>query len=348
MLGVFPTTDAGDSILAAEVAAARRVLQSFDARSTRVGLVTFSGAPLPPPGTFVVGARTLPPAVTEQALTGEYRLVEKALDRVLERGPEGLTNMTEGLRLAVRELKGFTGGVSKVDPDSEKVVLFFTDGQPTLPYDHSPQQNVRSVLRAADQARRARVTIHSFALGPEALDGPIAAVEMARVSRGRFTPVRKPGDLVQVIENVDFANLDRLTVHNRTIDRAATELVQKADGGFGALVPVQPGRNLIEVWARASDGTEARAQVAIEYLAGASPIATPPALVSLRNQLLEKRIVTLRRDRIAAAREHQEEVRRELELQIERERSAAEERAATQRRELKIEPAPEGADAPAP
>jgi hypothetical protein len=102
------------------------------------------------------------------------------------------------------------------------------------------------------------------------------------------------------------------------------------------------------VWARASDGTEARAQVAIEYLAGASPIATPPALVSLRNQLLEKRIVTLRRDRIAAAREHQEEVRRELELQIERERSAAEERAATQRRELKIEPAPEGADAPAP
>jgi hypothetical protein len=347
MLGVFPITDSGDSILAAEVAAARRVLQSFDARNTRVGLVTFSGAPLAPPGTFVVGGSTLPPAITEQPLTTEYRLVDKALERVLARGPEGLTNMTEGVRMAVRELKGFRGGVSQADPESEKVVLFFTDGQPTLPYDNSPQQNVRSVLRAADQARRAHVTIHSFALGPEALDGPIAAVEMARVSRGRFTPVRKPGDLIQVIENVNFANLDQLTVRNSTLDRPATELVQKADGGFGALVPVQAGRNVIEVWARASDGTEARAQVAIQFLAGASPTATPPALVSLRNQLLEKRIVTLRRDRIEAERERQEETRRKLELEIERER--AEQRAATQRRELKIEPVPEGADdEPAP
>lgn len=347
MLGVFPITDAGDSILAAEVAAARRVLDSFDARNTRVGLVTFSGAPLAAPGTFVVGGSVLPPALTEQPLTTEYKLVDKALERVLARGPEGLTNMTEGVRMAVRELKGFRGGVSQADPESEKVVLFFTDGQPTLPYDNSPQQNVRSVLRAADQARRARVTIHSFALGPEALDGPIAAVEMARVSRGRFTPVRKPGDLIQVIENVNFANLDQLTVRNGTLDRPATELVQKADGGFGALVPVQAGRNLIEVWARASDGTEARAQVAIHFLAGASPAATPPALVSLRNQLLEKRILTLRRDRIEAERERQEETRRQLELEIERER--AEQRAATQRRELKIEPVREDAeDEPTP
>ena len=171
---------------------------------------------------------------------------------------------------------------------------------------------------------------------------------MARVSRGRFTPVRKPGDLIQVIENVNFANLDQLTVRNVTLDQPAAELVQKADGGFGALVPVQGGRNVIEVWARASDGTEARAQVAIQFLAGAKPVATPPGLVSLRNQLLEKRIVTLRRDRIEAERERQDETRRALELEIERER--AEQRAATQRRELKIEPAREGEedDEPAP
>jgi hypothetical protein len=349
MLGVFPSTDAGDSILAAEVAAAHRVLRSFDARSTRVGLVTFSGAPLAQPGTIVIGGGgPIAAATTEQPLTSEYALVEKALDRVLARGPEGLTNMTEGVRMAVRELKGFRGGISKPDPDSEKVVLFFTDGQPTLPYDNSPSQNVRSVLRAADQARRARVTIHSFALGPEALDGPIAAVEMARVSRGRFTPVRKPGDLIEVIENVNFANLDQLSVRNATLDRPATELVQKADGGFGALVPVQAGRNLIEVRARASDGTEARAQVAVQYLAGGKPVATPAALVSLRNQLLEQRIVSLRRDRIEAERERQEATRRELELEIERER--AEQRAATQRRELEIEPArdSEGEAEPAP
>jgi hypothetical protein len=347
MLGVFPITDSGDSILAAEVAAALRVLHSFDARSTRVGLVTFSGAPLAQPGAIVIGGGgPIAAATTEQPLTSEYSLVEKALDRVLARGPEGLTNMTEGVRMAVRELKGFRGGISKPDPESEKVVLFFTDGQPTLPYDNSPSQNVRSVLRAADQARRAGVTIHSFALGPEALEGPIAAVEMARVSRGRFTPVRKPGDLIQVIENVNFANLDQLTVRNATLGRPATELVQKADGGFGALVPVQTGRNLIEVRARASDGTEASAQVAIQYLPGGKPMATPAALVSLRNQLLEQRVVSLRRDRVEAEREREEATRRELELEIERER--AEQRAAKQRRELKIEPARDGEDEPPP
>jgi hypothetical protein len=342
LMGVFPITDAGDSILAAEVAAARRVLQSFDARSTRVGLVTFAGNPLDPPGTVTVGGSGAPSALTEQPLTTEYRLVGKALDRVLSRGPEGLTNMTEGVRLAVRELKGFRGAISKPDPDSEKVVLFFTDGQPTLPFDNSESQNVRSVLRAADQARRAGVVIHSFALGPEALDGPLAAVEMARASRGRFTPVRKPGDLIRVIENVNFANLDLLEVKNRTLAKPATELVQKADGGFGALVPVQPGRNVIEVHARASDGTEATAEVAIQFLPEASPVDTPAALVSLRNQLLEQRIVSLRRDRIEAERDRQEDVRRELELEIERERATAEERAATQRRELRIDPVREG------
>jgi hypothetical protein len=339
VLGIFPTTDSGDSILAAEVAAAARVLDSLDPRSTRVGLVTFAGEPLSAPGTLEIGGGARPDAVTEQALTTDYASVRKALQRVLERGPEGLTNMTEGVRMAVRELKGFRGGVSKPDPGSEKVVLFFTDGQPTLPYDGGAvAHNVRSVLRAASQARRTDVVIHSFAIGPEALEGPIAAVEMARITGGRFTPVRKAGDLMQVIENVDFANLERLVVRNQTLGRDATELVQKADGGFGALVPVAEGRNVIEVAARATDGSEARTQVVVHHLPGASPVEAPRELVALRNQLLEKRVINLKRGRVEAERARAEEVRRGIELEIERERAAAEERAQEQRRDLRIEP----------
>jgi hypothetical protein len=265
--------------------------------------------------------------------------VEKALDRVLERGPDGLTNMTEGLRTAVRELKGFRGGVSKTDPGSEKVVLFFTDGQPTLPFDGGAvAQNVRSVLRAADQAKRARVTIHSFAIGPDALAGPVAAVEMARMTGGRFTPVRKPGDLVEVIRNVDFANLESLSVRNETLDEPASELIQKADGGFGALVPLAGGRNVIEVVARTSDGSEAREQVVVHHLLGASPAETPTELVTLRNQVLQRRVLSLKRGRVEAERRRNEELRRGLELEIEQERATAEERSAEQRRELRIEP----------
>jgi hypothetical protein len=339
VLGIFPTTDAGDSILAAEVAAAARVLDSLDPRSTRVGLVTFAGEPLPPPGVISVGSSGRPDAVTEQPLTTEYASVRKALKRVLERGPDGLTNMTEGVRTAVRELRGFRGGVSKPDPGSEKVVLFFTDGQPTLPYDGGAiAQNVRSVLRAANQARRTDIVIHSFAIGPEALEGPVAAVEMARITSGRFTPVRKPGDLMQVIENVDFANLETLVVRNQTLGRDATELVQKADGGFGALVPVAEGRNVIEVAARATDGSEARAQVVVHHLPGATPVEAPRELVALRNQLLEKRVLNLKRGRVEAERARNEELRRGIELEIERERAEAEARAQQQRRDLRIEP----------
>jgi hypothetical protein len=339
LFGVFPTTDAGDSVLAAEVAAALRVLESFDARSTRVGLVTFSGAPLAPPGAISIGSRGGPSAVTEQALTAEYVRVEKALERVLDRGPDGLTNMTEGLRTAVRELKGFRGGISKADPESEKVVLFFTDGQPTLPYDGGARaQNVRSVLRAADQAHRARVTIHSFAIGPDALAGPVAAVEMARMTGGRFTPVRNPGDLVDVIRNVDFANLESLEVRNQTTDQPADELVQKADGGFGALVPLAGGRNVIEVVARTTDGSEAREEIVVHHLLGASPGETPQELLTLRNQVLQRRVLTLKRGRVEAERRRNDELRRGLELEIEEERAAAEARSAQQRRELRIEP----------
>jgi len=282
-----------------------------------------------------------PPATTEQPLTTDYPLVAKALDRVLARGPDGLTNMTEGVRLALRELKGFRGAISKPDPDSEKVMLFFTDGQPTLPYDNSPTQNIQSVLRAADQARRSHVVIHTFGLGPEALDGPVSIVEMARITRGRFTPLRRPGDLLQVIENVNFANLEQLTVKNVTLKAPALEVVQKADGGFGALVPVQAGRNVIEVYARASDGTEVRKQVSIQHVLGGDPVATPAELLSLRNQVLEKRVVDLRRQRMDVETARDEDVRKQLEVSIEKERQAAEARAATQRRELKIEPTKE-------
>ena len=70
--------------------------------------------------------------------------------------------------------------LSEPDASSEKVVLFFTDGRPTLPYDQVFEaENVKAVLRAADRSARANIKIHSFAIGPEALEGPVATVEMA-------------------------------------------------------------------------------------------------------------------------------------------------------------------------
>jgi hypothetical protein len=337
--GLFSPTDPGDSILAAEVAAARQMLLGLDPRSTRVGLVTFAGDPPGQGGLFSRKPRKA--ALTEEPLTSDYARIERALRDVLERGPDGMTNMAEGLDLAWVELTGLKGGLSEPDRDSEKVILFFTDGQPTLPYEpFFESDNVKAVLRAADRAKRMKVKIHSFAIGPEALDGPVAAVEMASRTGGYFTPVRHPADLVRVVENVSFANIDQVAIQNLSTGAPASQLVTNADGSFSALVPVGEGHNRIRVVARANDGAEASAEITLDYARGVDTILLPRELMSQRNRLLEQQLVELKRGRIAAEQEQAEAARKELRLEIERERSKAQERAAQQRKELDLEVAP--------
>ena len=337
--GLFNPTDSGDSILAAEVAAARQMLRGLDARSTRVGLVTFAGDPPGQGGLFSRGPRKA--ALTEEPLTFDYARIDRALDDVLERGPDGMTNMAEGLDLAWVELTGLKGGLSEPDRESEKVILFFTDGQPTLPYEpFFEADNVKAVLRAADRAKRMNVRIHSFAIGPEALDGPVAAVEMASRTGGYFTPVRHPADLVRVIENVSFANIDQVVIENLTTGAPASELLTNADGTFSALVPVKEGHNRIRVVARTGDGSEASTEITLDYAPGVDTILLPRELMGQRNRLLEQRLVELKRGRIATEQERVDAARKELRLEIERERSEAQERAAQQRKELDIEVEP--------
>ena len=143
------STDPGDSILAAEVAGAKQLLRGLDPRTTRVGLVVFAGDV---PGT----SRRSRPAYTMVALTDEYDRVEAGLDEVLATEPEGNTHMAAGVDQATIELSGLRGATSRADANAEKIVFFFTDGQPTLPYGPEAEaDNVRAVLRAANRARRA-------------------------------------------------------------------------------------------------------------------------------------------------------------------------------------------------
>ncbi len=330
------STDPGDSILAAEVAAAHQLLSGLDPRSTRVGLITFAGDPEPQGGLF---ARTPPPpAITEEPLTTDYERIRRALSAVLQRGPFGATHMAAGVDLATVELRGFTGALSKVDPKSEKIVLFLTDGQPTLPAGPGfDSANVNAVLRAADRAHRAGIRFHAFAIGPEALAGPVAAVELAARTGGYFTPVRKPGDIVQVVEQVRFSKVDSVSFKNLSTGATAKNVAINADGTFGALVPLQAGLNRIEVSAVADDGSKASQIVQVSYVPGTAAPALPHELLALRNRLLEQKLLELRRERTEVELEAAERTRKELALEIERERAQANEQAERQRKELQLE-----------
>jgi hypothetical protein len=338
--GLLQSTDPGDSVLAAEVAAARRMLKGLDPRSTRVALITFAGdIPGGPQGGLVFTTRKAPrAAITEEPLTTDYLRVDRALTRVQERGSEGGTHMAAAIDQATTELLGLEGALSQPDKKSEKFVLFLTDGQPTLPYGPGyDADNVRAVLRAADRAQRAGVRIHSFAIGPEAMEGPVSCVEMSERTHGVFTPVKNPGELTDVIEQVNFANIDEITVRNVTTGKPADVERAKADGSFGALVPLQSGKNKLEIYARASDGAESRANLTVVYAPGTPDPVLPVELITFENQLLEQKLIELRRGRIEAERAQAEEVRKQLALEIDKERTAAQERAAQQRKELKIE-----------
>jgi hypothetical protein len=331
------STDPGDSILAAEVAAARQLLRGFDPRSTRVGVVVFSGDPPDTQGgLFLRGQRS--PAVTLEALTNDYARVAQALDDILARDPEGSTHMAAGVDQATIELLGLRGALSSTDPRSEKVVLFFTDGQPTLPYGPGFEaDNVRAVLRAANRADRAEIRIHSFAIGPDALEGPVATVEMASRTDGFFTPVRHPGDLVDVVEEVSFANLQDVTVESLTTGKPIELLRTTADGSWAGFMRLEPGKNELRVHAKASDATESEKVIEITMAKEAPDPPVPAELVVARNRLLEDCLRSLKQVRMDAEKTKAEQVRKALKVEIQKERMRARERADQQRKALQLE-----------
>jgi len=342
VIGVAPTgtagglfalgaSDPGDSILAAEVAAVRRLLSRLDPRYTRVALATFSGQMLD------YGVLAENPAVTEVALTNAYEDMQRALDRVLARGPNGATYIAAGIDQATNELLGQSGAFSRADANSQKVIVFLTDGLATLPFESDDPRNTITVMRAADRAHNANARVLSFGVGEEALSGPLALLELARLTDGTFTPVRDPALLSEVFAEVEFSDVKTLLVRNATLGAAALATELGADGSFGALVPLRTGRNEIEVTASASDGRSTTERVTVHFAPDGVVAELPPGLVSIQNKLLELRLTQIRRERIAGEQQRVDQLREQLAREIERERERARQRATQQRKQLELE-----------
>jgi Mg-chelatase subunit ChlD len=323
----LPNSDRGDSVLAAEIAAVETMLEQLDPRTTRVGVVYFSGDLDP----------LTPDAATQVPLTTNFDNVRKGLYEILRYGPHGRTNMLAGVNIGTIELLGTASAFSERRPKARKIMIFLTDGTPTLPMESSPNQNMRMAIRAAKKAARHDIRIDTYAIGERALSQPVVAVEMAHVTQGVFTPVRNPRDLRAVFENVDFAQIDELSVHNKTTSDPASYVIRNPDGSFSALVPMRDGRNTVEVYARANDGTEARRFVRVKFLPNADMQELDPRLTAQRNRLLENRLLDLKQKSLQIREARDEEVRRDLALEIEQERATAEEKALVKRRELEID-----------
>lgn len=322
----LPNSDKEDSILAAEVAGVRVLLEQLDPRTTRVGIVAFSGD----------NDALTPDAYTEVPLTTDYDKAQEGLDAIFRRGPKGLTNMVSAVNLATIELLGSQSAYSTKRDGAKRVIMFLTDGQPTLPLENSQLQNAKMAIQQAVRAAKLDVRIDTFAIGEDALSEPVVVVEMARVSSGVFTPVKNPKDLRAIFEDVNFSEIDELTVRNKTTDVAAAELITNADGSFSALLPMKIGENVIEAFARSTDGTTGRREITVKFLEGGQAQALTPRMVAQRNRLLENRLLALQRRRVEIKTEADEEVRRDLQVEIEQERKAAEKAAEKTRKEIEL------------
>ena len=251
-LGGPPIRNPRNSVLAAEVAAARRLLLQLNHETTRVGVVSFSDR-----------------ANLLQPLTHDFERVRKVLADVLRSGSYGGTNMVEAIRLGISELMGF--GTSERRTDAIKVQFLLTDGFPTLPIGESKRmtpEDVALTINAARLSGKAGIKVHVFALGEEALSYPRAAIGIAKESGGTYTPVVRPADALAVLENISVVGVDYVQVVNQTIGQKATQLRLAADGFFSSAVPVTEGKNQIDVLARASDGANGRESITIYYQSG--------------------------------------------------------------------------------
>ena len=317
--GTYPEgvvcSDPEDTILAAEVLAARQLLEVLDPSQTRVGVLVFSGAVDPSTGQRLrLDQRD---ALLKVPLTDDFGAVSSVLDEILEEGAYGATNFAAAIQLGVVELSGLSRSYSEPRPGARKVILFLTDGVPTFPFGKgtSPDpEDTEAAIAAARLAKSAGVTINSFAIGQQALVSPLALTEISSITQGTFTAVRNAGDIVNFLSGVSFANISDVVVTNLTTGDISFDVEVLPDGSFLAFVPVREGKNQVELAALASDGGEQRIQIDVDFeKSGLTPreLAIELERVKKRNQAL-MRLIEQRR--IEAFRERQ---RKRIEVEAE-------------------------------
>jgi len=258
------STDLGDTVLQAQILAARALLAGLDPKRVRVGLVTFGGEV-----SLQTGERKRvdqQDAWLELPLGDDYAALDRALTAILARGPHGATNFAAGIRLGIVELAGLSGAASAARADARKVMLFLTDGIPTLPVGKGNREDPgddEAALRAAQLAHQAGISINTYALGPAALQYPRVVTEMARMTLGTYTPVQSPGDIVTLLQGVSFADVEDVVLTNLTTGEFSSDVRLAPDGSFTGFVPVREGKNRVRVSALASDGS--RGSVELEF-----------------------------------------------------------------------------------
>jgi len=317
--GTYPadmfSTDPQDSILAAEITAADALLHNLDPTQVRVGVLSFGGEVNPV--THRQAAYGQQDAWLEVPLTSDFDQVRRALQSILARGPRGGTNFAAGIRLAVTELAGLNGARSTPRPEAAKILMFLTDGVPSFPFGSSQDSDpgdTEAAIGAARVAHKAGIVINTYSLGMNALDDPVAATEMSRLTLGTFTPVKNPGDVITYLQGVTFASVEDVIFTNLTTSEISEDVRLLPNGSFSGYVPVREGINRVRVTALATDGSEGYTEFDLDFeVSGQTSRELTLELDRIRKQNRDLQLL-VEREKVRQFRERQ---RKELKLEVE-------------------------------
>jgi hypothetical protein len=264
----------GDSILAAEIAAALELLAQLDPRSTRVAVVAYAGG----------AAGSADDAWVQVELTSRFDRVQKGLGELLELyEPGGSSDLPAGLRVGRLELQN-----GEPRPDAQRHLVLVSAGFPESPRETSVQTE-QVAIGMAKRLGKERTRVHAYAVGESARLRPRAAVKVAEHSGGKYVELADPAALVNVLPEIDLAEIAELGVRHLGTGEPALEQVLYPDGTYAAVVALRPGTNPIEVHARATSGAEKSVRIEIQGDDPALYLQTQPELERALRRLPELR-----------------------------------------------------------
>ncbi len=155
----------GDSILSAELFAARRLLAHLGEHMTRIGVVLMAQPFDPHPCEMDPKG---PGAEVLQPLTFDHASVAAALDRIATRHPGGASNLAEGLRMSASMLTGLSAEGGRARAGARRVILFLGYRAPTFPFGspyHTSAEDIALAERAAAVVGRAGIRLEVLAFG---------------------------------------------------------------------------------------------------------------------------------------------------------------------------------------
>lgn len=230
-------TDPGDTIVQAELAMARRIIQQLSLDDARIGLLTFRERP------------------RRRAGIGDPEDALRALASVRVPTTRRGTDLAAATRSGVRALHRAR------TPGRQPVLLILSDGHPTAPF---PEVHARHLaLREAARAAKLGIQIYGLALGGPDRDEVLS--EMAARTGGEFIHVSHPSRALERLPQIELASLEEVTIYNRTVGAPARAVRFFSDGSFDGFAPLAPGENVLEITARTRDGAEARVRRTVRF-----------------------------------------------------------------------------------